>query len=183
MRPWEYREEVHGRAYQPPPEQASDNESYHPPETFSRRRENQEEISRRRENQEEMSSRDDISAPGESVTLPLTLDQEAAKILAELRPEPLTPSQWLDLAEAARLEAVATFPPERQHNALTSYLASYCEGKPAQLIAAHAVALYLWARRGRAVPIGHCHDAACNALELEADSLSLNRPIPKRGRR
>ena len=175
MKPWEYREEAHGRAYQPPPTAASDNSSHHPPET----------LSRRRENQDEVSSRDDTPAPGESVTVPLTLDKEAAKILAELRPgpEPLPPSHWLELAELARLEAVATFPPERQHNALTSYLASYCEGQPVQLIAAHAVALTLWARRGRAVTIGHCHDAACNALELEADSLILNRAIPKRGKK
>ena len=33
MKPWEYREEVHGRAYQPPPSQASDNKAYHPLQT------------------------------------------------------------------------------------------------------------------------------------------------------
>ena len=116
---------------------------------------------------------------------PRTLDQEAAAILAELHPgpEPLPPSHWLELAELARLSAVATFPPERQHNALKSYLASCCEGQPAQLIAAHAVALYLWARRGRAVPIGHCQDAACIAVGLEPDSILWQIPIKKRGRR
>ena len=62
----------------------------------------------------------------------MPLDQEAAVILAELRPghEPLPPSHWLELAELARLETVATFPPEKQSTALKSYLASCCEGNP-----------------------------------------------------
>ena len=115
---------------------------------------------------------------------PLTLDEEAAAILAELRPgEALTPTHWLALAEAARLEAVATFPAEKRDTALKSYVVNFCKGRPAELIAAHTVALKLWARRRPSVPIGHCQDAACNALELEADSLILNTPIPKRGKK
>lgn len=112
----------------------------------------------------------------------LTLEAEALAILAEIRPaEPASPPRWLELAEAARLEAVATFAPERQAHALAGYLAC-CEGKPARLIAAHAVALALWARRGRAVPIGHCQDAACLAVGLEPESVQWGTPIPKRGK-
>lgn len=112
----------------------------------------------------------------------LTLEAEALSHLAEIRPaEPASSPRWLELAEAARLEAVATFAPERQAHALAGYLAC-CEGKPAQLIAAHAVALALWARRGRAVPIGHCQDAACLAVGLEPESVQWGAVIPRKRR-
>lgn len=111
---------------------------------------------------------------------PASLADQAREILAELRPagQALTPAQWLELAEAARLEAVATFPPDRQAHALREYVAHNCAGRPAALIAAHAVALTLWARSGRAAPIGHYQDAACLACGLQRRSIPRDLALP-----
>lgn len=110
---------------------------------------------------------------------PASLTDQAREILAELRPgDPLTPAQWLELAEAARLEAVATFPPDRQAHALRDYVAHNCAGRPAALIAAHAVALTLWARSNRAAFIGHYQDAACLACGLQRRSIPRDLALP-----
>lgn len=110
---------------------------------------------------------------------PASLADQAREILAELRPgAQLTPAQWLELAEAARLEAVATFPPDRQAHALRDYVARNCAGRPAALIAAHAVALTLWARSNRAAFIGHYQDAACLACGLQPRSIPRDLALP-----
>lgn len=112
----------------------------------------------------------ELSPPG------LSLEAEARAVLAELRSQPLSSTRWLELAEHARQAAIATFAPERQHNALVHYLEN-CREKPAVLIAAHTIALTVWARRRRAVTIGLCHDAACRACGLHPSSILFGRPL------
>ena len=81
---------------------------------------------------------------------------------------------WLEHARRA-VEAVrATFPPERRAHALRGYLARYCEGQPAQVIAAHTIALELWAADNRQRPNGVWLDVAAQAVGLDIDLLPEN---------
>jgi hypothetical protein len=121
----------------------------------------------------------DNSAGSEPPTLPpvtllATLLESARARLEEYRATygVQTAQSWLEHAKRA-VEAVrATFPPERRPYALTNYLARNCEGQPAQVIAAHVIALELWAADKRQRQNGVWLDVACQAAGLEPDALA-----------
>lgn len=70
------------------------------------------------------------------------------------------------------IEAVrATFPPDRRPYALTHYFKSYGDDTP-QALAAHVIALELWAADKRQRQNGVWLDAAYQAVGLEPDALA-----------
>lgn len=82
------------------------------------------------------------------------------------------PAAWLEHARRAVESVRETFPPERRPYALTNYLARNCEGQLAQVIAAHVIALELWAADKRRRQNGVWLDAAYQAVGLEPDALA-----------
>lgn len=84
-------------------------------------------------------------------------------------------ASWIEHFGEAHAACVATFPENRQPYALQGYGASYCYGQTAQVIAAHTVALELWARDKRARPYGVFLEAACKACGLDVNMLPKTR--------
>ncbi len=63
-------------------------------------------------------------------------------------------------------------------NALPTYLKECCEGKPAPLIAAHAIGLHLWAQVwSNQNTIGMCTSAACRVLGIDPESVLPGRVL------
>ncbi len=87
---------------------------------------------------------------------------------------PQDAATWLEHFSKAHAACVATFSETRQPYALQGYGASYCYGQTAQVIAAHTVALELWAQDKRVRPYGVFLEAACKACRLDVNSLPKN---------
>lgn len=108
------------------------------------------------------------------VTLHTTPLESARARLAEYRATygAQLPEQWLEHARRAAETVRATFAPERQQYALTTYLERCCQGQPAQVIATHVIALELWAVDNRQRQNGVWLDVACQAVGLDIDTLA-----------
>lgn len=108
------------------------------------------------------------------VTLHTTPLESARARLAEYRATygAQLPEQWLEHAKRAVETVRATFAPDRQQYALTTYLERYCQGQPAQVIATHVIALELWAVDNRQRQNGVWLDVACQAVGLDIDTLA-----------
>ena len=115
--------------------------------------------------------------PLPTITLRATPLDSARARLADYRATygAQTPAQWLEHAKRAVEVVRATFAPERRQHALTTYLAHYCQGQPAQVIAAHVIALELWTADGRQRQSGVWLDVACQAVGLDRDRLPQER--------
>jgi hypothetical protein len=91
----------------------------------------------------------------------------AADVLAAYHRLHLTHAQCLERFDLVHAACVATFPPDRQHNALRTYRAHYVDDQPWEVVAAHAIALKLWTAEQRARGFGHYLEAAFAACGLE----------------
>lgn len=99
-----------------------------------------------------------------------SLTAAAAELLSHYHRHAPTAQKWLEHFDDA-LEAIrATFPPDRRPHALKHYKSSYIDGRPAELVAAHTVALKLWAADERRHPNGYFLDAAFTAVGLDTDA-------------
>lgn len=100
---------------------------------------------------------------------PEALLAAATRLLSYYQRQAPTVAEWLQHFEDALTAARATFPPERRHVALCHYRRRYVEGRPPAEIAAHTVALQLWAADGRQHGNGWFLEAAFSAAGLELD--------------
>jgi hypothetical protein len=93
--------------------------------------------------------------------------EAASDLLTAYRRLHLTHAQWLERFDMAHAACVATFPRDRQHNALRTYRAHYVVDQPWEVVAAHAIALELWTAEQRARGFGHYLEAAFAACGLK----------------
>ena len=100
----------------------------------------------------------------------------ARKVLTRYRKQygKMYPDAWLEHFDRVHAIAIDTFPTERQERALRDYRQHCVEGQASQAIAAHTIALELWAMHRRADtgrPFGAMLEAACRAVGLRIDDL------------
>lgn len=108
---------------------------------------------------------------------PEALTAAAAELLSHYQRQAPTLPQWLEHFDDALSAIRATFPPDRRPHALATYKSSYVDGRPAELVAAHTVALQLWAADERQHPNGYFLDAAFTAAGLEVDADTCAAPF------